>query len=357
MRIMSVFLRFALVIWLPVALTACSRPAVTGLSDTVPEAVIERVFVATQRTRNQLGQIFGEKRSSRMQYATIDVSIPPRHELGQLERTRGEADAGQYFAPVAVEALDGSRDFTRALGRSRGGDGGVLLFVHGYNNTLEDAVFRVAQIKHDFDIEEPAILFSWPSAGDPRGYVYDRDSVLFARDGFVELLRDLHAAGQRRILLVAHSMGGYLTMEVLRQIALEGDRHLFGGLEAVILMSPDIDPDIFRQQAAAIGKLPQPFVIMTSKSDRVLSLSGLLTGRKPRLGRIEGPEELAGLDVTVIDVSGFDDAGVSGHDVPFSSAKAIQLLRGLDRQLRTGRTVLDDFVTLGSDPRVGLLAQ
>ena len=254
MRIMSVFLRFALVIWLPVALTACSRPAVTGLSDTVPEAVIERVFVATQRTRNQLGQIFGEKRSSRMQYATIDVSIPPRHELGQLERTRGEADAGQYFAPVAVEALDGSRDFTRALGRSRGGDGGVLLFVHGYNNTLEDAVFRVAQIKHDFDIEEPAILFSWPSAGDPRGYVYDRDSVLFARDGFVELLRDLHAAGQRRILLVAHSMGGYLTMEVLRQIALEGDRHLFGGLEAVILMSPDIDPDIFRQQAAAIAR-------------------------------------------------------------------------------------------------------
>ncbi|MDQ2091084.1 alpha/beta hydrolase [Marimonas arenosa] len=339
---------------LAVLLAACTRPAVTGFSQPVPEATVQRVFVATQRTASQIGQIFGENRNPVMNYAAVDVSIPPDHELGHLERTSGLADPRRYFAPVGIEAMNGAPALTSALRRARAGDGGLLLFVHGYNNTLEDAAFRLAQIRHDFALEEPALLFSWPSAGDPRGYVYDRDSVMFARDGFVQLLRDLNRSGQKRILLVAHSMGSYLAMESLRQIALTGDRHLYGALEGVILMSPDIDPDVFRQQAAAIGKLPQPFIIMTSQSDRVLSLSGLLTGRKARLGRIKGPEEVEGLNVTVIDISGFDDAALGGHNVPFSSAKAIVLLRGLDRQLRTGRTVLDEFVFLGRDLTTGL---
>jgi esterase/lipase superfamily enzyme len=343
-------------LFLILLLAACARPAVTGLSERVGGIETQRIFVATQRTASQLGQIFGEKRSPAMNYAAVDISIPPGHEAGQVERGSGIVDPRKFFAPVGVQQMENANVFVRAVRKARAGDGGALLFTHGYNNTLEDAAFRLAQIKHDFGIEEPALLFSWPSAGDPRGYVYDRDSVLFARDGFVELIRDLHGSGQRNILLVAHSMGAYLAMEALRQIALEGDKHLFTALDGVILMSPDIDPDIFRQQAGVIGKLPQPFIIMTSQSDQVLSVSGFLTGRKPRLGRIDGPEAVAGLNVTVVDVTGFDDAGLGGHNVPFSSAKAIQLLRGMNQQLRTGRTPLGQFVSLiNNDPTAVML--
>lgn len=349
--------RVFLLILLAATLAACSRPALTGFSQPVAGTVIERIFLATQRTAGQIGPIFGEKRSAKMNYATLDISIPPSHMTGRLERTSGIADPHEYFAPLGVEPLGSARALTGALRRARAGDGGLLLFVHGYNNTLEDAALRLAQIRYDFSIKEPALLFSWPSAGDPRGYIYDRDSVLFARDGFVQLLRDLDRAGQRRILLVAHSMGSYLAMEALRQIALQGDRHLFRALEGVVLMSPDIDPDVFRQQAKVIGRLPQPFIIMTSQQDKVLSLSGLLTGRKPRLGRIQSADEVAGLGVTVIDFTGFDDAGVGGHDVAFTSAKAIQLLRGLESQIRSGATGLERFVLLGKDQRQGLVPQ
>lgn len=348
---MSVAVRRSFLIACLALLVACARPALDGLSAPVPEAEIERIFVATQRTASQLGPIFGERRSAEMSYAAVDISIPPGHAPGQIERMSGIADPHRFFAPVAVEPLDGTAALTGALRRARAGDGGVLLFVHGYNNTAEDAAFRLAQIKHDFALEEPALLFSWPSAGDPRGYIYDRDSVLFARDGFEQMLRALHGAGQKRILLVAHSMGSYLAMEGLRQIAMKGDRHLFAGIEGVILMSPDIDPDVFRQQAQAIGPLPQPFIVMTSQRDRVLSLAELFTGRKPRLGRIEGPEAVAGLGVTVIDFTGFDDGAAGGHIAPVSSAKAIRLLRGLDRQLRSGRTALGEFVLLGKERR------
>ena len=336
-----------------IALSACTRPEVSGLSDPGSAATISRVFVATQRRPDQFGDSFGLTRSARMNYATFDISIPDSHRTGQIERTSGIADANRFFAPVAVKTYDREAEFMRAMDSEKTGDGGILLFVHGYNNTLEDATYRVAQIRRDFGITQPGLLFAWPSAGDPRGYVYDRDSALFARDAFEGLLRDLHRRGQKRILLVAHSMGSYLTMEVLRQIALKGEREIYQSIEGVILMSPDLDPDVFRQQAEAIGALPQPFVIMSSRRDRVLSLAGLLTGRKPRLGRIEGPEAVEGLGVTVIDFTDIAGGEGAGHDVAFTSPIAIQLLRGMEARVRGGAGRLQEYVLLGKEHGTG----
>lgn len=326
-------------------LTACTRTAViavTGLS--AADATVQPVFIATQRTKDQLGPAFGAKREDRMNYARMDVSIPPGHVPGALERATGVADPAKVFTPVGVGNYANIDQFVAELKRRKAGDGGVVIFVPGYNNTLEDGAFRMAQIKQDFELPEPAVLFSWLSSGDPRGYVYDRDSALFARDGFERLLRELDARGQQNILIVAHSMGSYLTMETLRQIALKGDRRVLDALEGVILMSPDLDPDVFRQQAKAIGTLPQPFLILTSRKDRVLSLAGLLTGMKPRLGRIDSAEAVEGLDVTVLDFTELDRGEGAGHNVPFASGKAIKVLKGVDQQIRQNGGDMRDFV-------------
>lgn len=337
-------------------LVACTRPAVTGLSQPTGGVDVQSLFVVTQRGVGQLGPMFGARRNTKVNYGKIGISIPPGHQLGRIERGKGVVDPAKHFAPVEAENYSDIASFSRALLRERVGAGDVLVYLHGYNNTLEDAAFRLAQIRHDFDLTDPAILFSWPSAGDPRGYIYDRDSVLFARDGFEQLIRDLRARGQRRIFILAHSMGGYLAMESLRQMALKGDRHMMDAISAVVLMSPDIDPDVFRHQAETIGKLPQPFVIMTSRKDKVLNIAEFLTGRKPRLGRIEDQASVEGLDVTVVDLTEFDDGSAGGHSVAVSSGTAIRLLKGLDEQLRQGRGgQLGDFVLLGKDQREGLL--
>jgi esterase/lipase superfamily enzyme len=155
------------------------------------------------------------------------------------------------------------------------------------------------------------VHYAWSSRGHPLGYAYDRDSALFARDGLADLLRQTQAAGAERILLIAHSMGAALTMETLRQIAISGDRALLDRIAAVILISPDIDVDVFRAQAAGIGTLPQPFYIFTSKKDRVLALSARLTGQRDRLGTIADIDEIADLKVTVLDTTAFS-SGI-GH--------------------------------------------
>ena len=201
-------------------LAACARPAVTGLT-ALPEGLdVQNIFVATQRGAGQMGSMFGARRNTKVNYGQISISIPPGHQQGQLERGKGVVDPAKFFAPVAAENYADVAAFARALQREQVPGGDVLVYVHGYNNTLEDAAFRLAQIRHDFGLTDPAVLFAWPSAGDARGYIYDRDSVLFARDGFEDLIRELRAHGQRRIFILAHSMGGYLTMETLRQIAI-----------------------------------------------------------------------------------------------------------------------------------------
>ena len=92
----------------------------------------------------------------------------------------------------------------------------VVVFVHGYNNNFASGLFRIAQMAHDYDAPGLTAHFAWPSAGTPFGYVFDRESAAFfpRRAGAVSCA-DLHAAGARRIVLVGHSLGGYITMENL----------------------------------------------------------------------------------------------------------------------------------------------
>ena len=121
-------------------------------------------------------------------------------------------------------------------------------------------------------------------------------------------------------------------MEVLRQIALRGDRQLLSRISGVVLMSPDIDPEIFRRQAQAIGPLPEPFLIFISRQDRALSLAGLLTGLKPRLGVIDSVDQVAELGVTVVDFTELSDGEGFNHFVPVTSPAAMSVLRGMIEQ-------------------------
>ena len=158
------------------------------------------------------------------------------------------------------------------------------------------------------------------------GYLQDRDSALFARRGLEALIHEIEAAGADRIYLVAHSVGAGLAMETLRSLALQADISTLKHIAGVVLISPDIDVDVFRAQAQEIGKLPQPFVIFGSARDKALALSARLTGQHARLGSLSDPATVADLDVTIVDVAAFNTG--TGH---FNVANSPALIRILDR--------------------------
>ena len=310
------------------AVAACAprETAMRGAPD--PDAVIHPVHVATLRPFDATGQAFGMQRADKLKYFRADISFPPTHEVGQIEWPDETPDAATDFVVTQTDVLAGQAGLVRDLRRTGTGTQ-TLVFIHGYNNTMSDSMYRLAQIRADFDLTMPTVLFSCPSAGDPRGYIYDRDSVLYSRDAFLSVLDALASTPGEKVFLLAHSMGSQLVMEALRQAAIRGDYALLDRISGVVLMSPDIDPELFRQQAQAIGQVPQPFLIFTTRQDRALSVAGWLTGRKERLGLIDGPDKVQGLDVKVIDFTALADGEGYNHFVPVTAPAAVELLRGM----------------------------
>ncbi|MCU0912320.1 MAG: alpha/beta fold hydrolase, partial [Rhodobacteraceae bacterium] len=258
------------------------------------------------------------------------------------------ADPARHFVAADVDRFDSAEAFRAALGRAledRTAEREAVIYVHGFNNTFADGLFRIAQIAHDLQAPAVTVHYSWPSAGNPLRYAYDRDSVLIARDGLVSLIRTVKESGAVRIFLVAHSMGALLTMEALRQLDIARPGAARALVHGVVLFSPDIDVELFRAQAAAIRALPDPFVIFTSRRDRALGLSARLTGRNgERLGNLKDFDEVADLDVVLFDVSAFQTGGFNHFALArsptllrlFGSVREIDAALGADQAGRTG---------------------
>ena len=64
------------------------------------------------------------------------------------------------------------------------------------------------------------MLFTWPSGGSLVDYVYDRDSAVYSRDALEAVLQALKPTKRRLDIDLAHSMGNYLAVEALRQMAI-----------------------------------------------------------------------------------------------------------------------------------------
>lgn len=205
-----------------------------------------------------------------------------------------------------------SRTASRARARPAlaGGRGReeVVLTVDGISSVPGDGVFLAAQMAADFGTDGQIFHFGWPSHGTQLGHVADRDAVPVARNGMQQMLQDLAAAGAREIVIVAQSVGTRRTLEVPIKMAHSGDRATLARRGGAVLMSPDIDPAPFREQARDIGDLPDPFVLLTSREDAALPLSARLTGCWDRLGHLLSSEEVGGFEVIVIDLTGAADA-------------------------------------------------
>lgn len=330
--------RLAPAAMLAIALAGCGF--VKPLAPVVPgvEPDVQRVWLISGRGAQPFAATLGAPRPTGLRYGWMDVTIPPGHVRGQFEYRRGRDDPARVFTLPRMGTYRSRAAFDAALPGPR-----RILFVHGFNYFTDEAVARAAQIASDFEIVEPMLAFAWPSASDPRGYAYDRDSVLYARDDLVETLRQLTDARGEGVFVMAHSMGAQLAMEAMRQLAIEGDRQTLAGIDGVALISPDLDTDVFRRQAERIGALPQPFLIMIQRGDPALGLSSFLSGRKPRLGVIDGPEAVAGLDVTVLD---FTDVAPRNapHIAPVSDPRAISFLRRLGDDMARGVRVLPQLL-------------
>lgn len=338
---------------LAVSLTACAPPD-RNIAPVVPEAAsvgqLETVFFATTRTQDGDAQ-FGIGRAYPIRRGTANVSLPPERELGKITYGGQDPDPTKHFALASVTEFEEKSRFRSALRREianqPNGSREVSLFVHGYNTAFDEALFRMAQMRADLEMPGTAVSYAWPSRARAVGYEYDKESVFFSRDGLEVLLRDVQASGASRIILIAHSMGSLLAMETLRQIEQSDPGWAARNLGGVVLISPDLDVGVFLSQMYAIQTIPEPFIIFSSESDRILGLSARLSGVGTRLGNIQDVSVLGDLPVTVLDVTALSESDYQ-HFIAGSSPALISMIQ-------QAREVNADFFNGDAEVQAGLL--
>ena len=309
-------MRFRFALLLPILfLAACagSRPDGGALEVTAapaPEATEHELLVAATRERAESGPaMFNGERASRLDFADLEISVPPSHRTGNIEWPSPlPGDPKKQFVARSLAYVDGADAFEKRLAARVAalpkGRRSIAVIVHGFNTDFDEAVFRATQIVHDTGFDGVPVLFTWASRGSVFDYVYDRDSATIARDGLEELLRIAAKSGVEDLYVFAHSMGNWATIEALRQAKIAGDGDFGGKLRTVVLAAPDIDVDVFKSEMQVIGRPKYPFVLFSSSDDQALWLSGLIAGEKPRLGAYtEDKKAIADLGVIVIDLS------------------------------------------------------
>ena len=338
-------LRVAATITLALSCCDCSGRPMQGVlvpsaqsaegSSRVPE------LIATTRKPStvDVGEMFNGDRAEGLSYASITISIPPDgvRKAGQIQWPASlPGDPGRDFVTVSADRLDAQSfnaaisAMARSTGRKR-----VLVFVHGYNNRFDEAVYRLAQIVQDLKAPVIPVLFSWPSRGLTQlsAYKDDFDSANYSRGDLRRLLRVIALNRDvDEVTVLCHSMGCWPALEALE--AKDKVRN-------VLLVAPDVDVHAFRTEIRRLGSSRPHIALFVAQDDQALKLSRLVWGGKPRLGDASSDHEP--------NLRNFEREGVMVFDVTHlegnSHSKALEnpasVMGMIERRLAEGQQMTD----------------
>lgn len=233
-----------------------------------------------------------------------------------------------------IEALGEGDAVANVAQRASGRD--VLIYVHGYNESFESAVRGGAELADGIRFSGVPVVFTWPSKAGLLDYGYDRESALYSRDALQSLLTTLiDTPTIGRVNIVAHSMGGLLTLEVLRELtARRSPDQLAGRLGALVFAAPDVDADVFTSTVRRLGPLAQKLTLITALNDRALEVSRRLAGGVARAGAADR-DTIERLGVRVADASEYG-WGIIRHDLFLSNGEVRQVVQ---RAVERGRSI------------------
>ena len=126
-------------------------------------------------------------------------------------------------------------------------------------------------------------------------------------------------------------------------------------IKNVMLASPDVDVEVFRQQIAQIGVKHPPFVLFVSRDDKALALSSRIWGNNPRLGAIDPKDArfsgmLEAAHLQVYDLTDVKSGDSLNHGKFAESPEIVRLIGG---RLASGQTLSDSNAGLGD--KIGII--
>jgi esterase/lipase superfamily enzyme len=255
-------------------------------------------------------QRFTTARDTQINFGRVTVNIPEGHRIGRkrlavlwrwLKGTPGLVLRNIERLPELDFWCQLQEEFKANLE-----DNSMLLFLHGFWQTFEQAAIKTAQLKYDLKIPHAA-FYSWPSHGSLSRYTADATNAAASAPYLGKFLRCLgELAGESRVRLhvVAHSMGSHALLIALEKIlsSLKGGKPAFI-LTDIVFAAADVDQDIFVNSVSATMAFSQRRTLYASRKDRALKRSGN-KHKMPRAGFLP-PVTIEGHTDT-IEVSQFD---------------------------------------------------
>ncbi len=237
-------------------------------------------FIVTSRLPDCRGDtiILTNHRADRLRYARF---APPQ----KIKPAKGDA---QVVVPLAFQPEDAWWDGLRDAANLR--KGRVLLYVHGYRETLATTARDAVQIGAMGNFDGPIIHYSWPSQGNLLSYAVDETNMYWDERNFRNFLAKLaRTEWVKEIVVVSHSLGARLVIPAIDYVDRTSTDADSSNISNIVLAAPDVDREDFERDiaeevlAARRVNNDRHVTVYASLSDRALALSRAVHGY-PRLG-------------------------------------------------------------------------
>jgi len=173
----------------------------------------------------------------------------------------------------------------------------VFIYVHGYNNTFDDAAYVAAEFWHFLGREGVPLLYTWP-AGYPGlfGYTYDRESSEYTVFHLKQILSIVSAMPEVKAMhIIAHSRGTDTVTAAIRELFIFARGAGVHPLERykirnLVLMAPDLDVGVVQQRLTAerVAHGFGNFTMYYSPSDDAIGIAeSLFSSPRGRLGTLD----------------------------------------------------------------------
>jgi esterase/lipase superfamily enzyme len=282
---------------------------------------------------NDPSQGFGSEFDDSLHFGKRFVRIPAGHRAGELgsplwKRLLTGVDDRLTLEPATALSEDAfAREVRAFLAGLDPADRNVLVFIHGFNTTFDEAARRAAQLGFDLKVPGITAFYSWPSRGNMSAYLNDVSSIEASEEHIAEfLVKASELAGPGKVHIIAHSMGNRGLLRAMHRATTQAALRSGTRFGQIFLAAPDVDIKLFRQLAGIYPRISERTTLYVADQDRALAALEWLS-EDVRVGGAPPVLVLPGIDTVRVHGSGLFRLGHS------YVAEELDVLRDIGAQL------------------------
>jgi len=220
---------------------------------------------------------FGSEPDHALHFGKRIVRIPSSHRSGELgsplwRRLLTGVDDRLTVDPATVlsEAAF-TRDVRAFLARLDPSDRNVLVYIHGFNTSFDEAAQRAAQLGFDLKVPGITAFYSWPSLANITAYVGDLARIEASEQHLADfLVKTTELVERSKVHIIAHSMGNRGLLRAMHRATTQAALRTGTRFGQIFLAAPDIDARSFAQLASVYPAAAEHTTLYVADQDKAL---------------------------------------------------------------------------------------